>query len=170
MRIRSGRRRWVLRELLSGVWQGLRCGTLLSPSHTRVHFRHSRLLLPSVHNDADGLDNRRPRTFVWRVARSALFLHQNDAYERMWFLVVPPTMTLLDDYEIRYKVEGMKIVDAMIKNVPSDLLRRTGVTELLFTVSTIASRLRASTVGQDLLCSPVPFWVFLACGLSVGFP
>lgn len=94
---------------------------------------------------------------VWRVARSALFLHQNDAYERMWFLVVPPTMTLLDDYEIRYKIEGMKIVNAMIKNVPPDLLRRTGVTELLFTVSFITPRLHAFIAGQDLLCSPVPF-------------
>lgn len=75
---------------------------------------------------------------MWRVARLASFLHQNNAYEKMWFLVVPPTMTLLDDYEIRYKIEGMKIVDAMLRNVPPDLLRRTGVTELLFTVSSIA--------------------------------
>lgn len=44
-------------------------------------------------------------------------------------------MIFLDDYEIQYKTEGMRIVDVILKNVPPDLLRRTGVTDLLFTVS-----------------------------------
>ena len=77
------------------------------------------------------------RSMLWAVptAYASCWCFQKDAYEEMWFLIIPPMMTFLDDYEIRYKVEGMRIVDAMLKKVPPDLLRKTGVTDLLFTVS-----------------------------------
>ncbi|EIM85518.1 uncharacterized protein STEHIDRAFT_80936 [Stereum hirsutum FP-91666 SS1] len=96
------------------------------------------------------------RVIEWCVAGI-----ENDAYERMWFLVVPPTMTLLDDYEIRYKIEGMKIVDAMIKNVPSDLLRRTGVTELLFTTLTRSLTFLHSPDTPALLRAAIPTTISL---------
>ncbi|KAI0034408.1 hypothetical protein K488DRAFT_84026 [Vararia minispora EC-137] len=56
-----------------------------------------------------------------------------DAYDRLWYLVVPPTMTLLDDYEMRYKVAGTRAVDAVLRTAPPDLLLRTGVADLFFT-------------------------------------
>lgn len=59
---------------------------------------------------------------------------QATAYERLWHLVVPPVMTLLDDYEVRYKLRGVQLVVEMLESVPLDLLRRTGVSGLLFTV------------------------------------
>lgn len=43
-------------------------------------------------------------------------------------------MTLQDDYEVFYKLQGISITQEMIKRVPKELLRRTGVDELLFTV------------------------------------
>jgi hypothetical protein len=43
-------------------------------------------------------------------------------------------MTLLDDYEAPYKLRGIRIVSEMLEQVPMDLLRRTGVDGLLFTV------------------------------------
>jgi hypothetical protein len=46
-------------------------------------------------------------------------------------------MTLLDDYEAPYKLRGIKIVSEMLERVPKDLLKRTGVDELLFTVCLI---------------------------------
>ncbi|KAI0052623.1 hypothetical protein FA95DRAFT_1663859 [Auriscalpium vulgare] len=55
-----------------------------------------------------------------------------DQYERVWYLVIPPTMALLDDFEIRYKLEGINVVAAILATAPPDLLRRTGVVELLF--------------------------------------
>lgn len=55
-------------------------------------------------------------------------------YERMWYLVVPPAMTLLDDYEAEYKLKGIIIVWEMLEKVPGELLKRTGVDGLLFTV------------------------------------
>jgi len=41
-------------------------------------------------------------------------------------------MTLLDDYEVAYKLRGIAITSRMLKTVPPDLLRRTGVDELIF--------------------------------------
>lgn len=43
-------------------------------------------------------------------------------------------MTLLDDYEVVYKLRGVAIISRMLKTVPPDLLRRTGVDELIFSV------------------------------------
>ena len=44
-------------------------------------------------------------------------------------------MTLLDDYEAKYKLWGVRIVLEMLRHVPKDLLRRTGVDGLLRSVS-----------------------------------
>lgn len=40
-------------------------------------------------------------------------------------------MTFLDDYEARYKLRGVVIVQEMLRHVPKDLLKRTGVDGLL---------------------------------------
>ena len=60
-------------------------------------------------------------------------------YERLWSLVVPPIMVLLDDYEVKYKIEGIHVVEALLENAPPDLLKRTGISELLFSVSAVLS-------------------------------
>lgn len=44
-------------------------------------------------------------------------------------------MTLLDDYEVKFKLQGVELVSEMLKNVPAELLRRTGIDGLLFAVS-----------------------------------
>ncbi|KAI0260491.1 hypothetical protein BC834DRAFT_900075 [Gloeopeniophorella convolvens] len=54
-----------------------------------------------------------------------------DAYERMWYLVVPPVMTLLDDFEAKYKLTGIRVINAMLERVPPSLLSRTGIAELI---------------------------------------
>jgi Tti2 family len=59
---------------------------------------------------------------------------QTDAYERLWYLVVPPVMTLLDDFEAGYKLLGIQVVNAMLEHVPFALLNRTGISELILTV------------------------------------
>ncbi|KAJ7646143.1 hypothetical protein B0H17DRAFT_1215798 [Mycena rosella] len=53
------------------------------------------------------------------------------AYEELWHLVIPPIMALLDDYEARYKLKGVRITSAMLERVPSSVLKRTGVDSLL---------------------------------------
>ncbi|OBZ71884.1 hypothetical protein A0H81_08168 [Grifola frondosa] len=54
------------------------------------------------------------------------------AYEKLWYLIIPPTMTLLDDYETSNKLRGVHLVAELLDRVPGDLLRRTGVDGLLF--------------------------------------
>ncbi|KAJ7068015.1 hypothetical protein C8F01DRAFT_1049818 [Mycena amicta] len=56
---------------------------------------------------------------------------KSSAYEEVWHLVIPPIMTLLDDYEAPYKLSGVMIAAAMLRHVPGSLLKRTGVDSLL---------------------------------------
>ncbi|KAH7931416.1 hypothetical protein BV22DRAFT_998586 [Leucogyrophana mollusca] len=53
------------------------------------------------------------------------------SYESLWHLIIPPVMTFLDDYEARYKLCGIQLASNMLKSVPRELLRRTGVDGLL---------------------------------------
>jgi hypothetical protein len=66
---------------------------------------------------------------LWCVQRI-----DTDAYERLWHLVVPPVMTLLDDFEAGYKLLGIKVVNAMLEHAPYPLLNRTGISELILAV------------------------------------
>ncbi len=43
-------------------------------------------------------------------------------------------MTLLDDFEARYKLLGIQVVTAMLENAPFPLLNRTGISELILAV------------------------------------
>ncbi len=43
-------------------------------------------------------------------------------------------MTLLDDYEVRFKIPGVRVVSEMLAHVPPELLRRTGMDALILTV------------------------------------
>ncbi|KAJ7578575.1 hypothetical protein C8J56DRAFT_351967 [Mycena floridula] len=54
-------------------------------------------------------------------------------YERLWHLIIPPVMTLIDDYQVPYKIHGVEIVQEMLQHVPVELLRRTGIDGLLRT-------------------------------------
>lgn len=59
------------------------------------------------------------------------FLSQSEAFEHMWHLVIPPVMTLLDDFEVRYKLQGVIIVQEMLLRLPKELIKRTGVDGLI---------------------------------------
>ncbi|KAF9498275.1 hypothetical protein BDN71DRAFT_1481305 [Pleurotus eryngii] len=57
----------------------------------------------------------------------------NDYWDELWHLIIPPIMSLLDDYEAKYKVQGAKIVSEMLRIVPRTVLKRTGIDGLLNT-------------------------------------
>ncbi len=40
-------------------------------------------------------------------------------------------MTLLDDYEAKHKLQGVYVVQEMLRNVPKDVLKRTGIAGLV---------------------------------------
>ncbi|PBL02090.1 hypothetical protein ARMGADRAFT_1071590 [Armillaria gallica] len=68
------------------------------------------------------------------TASLVLFVVKNirsEDYEDLWHLVIPSVMSLLDDYEARYKIKGVRIVSEMLHRVPKTLLKRTGVDGLL---------------------------------------
>ena len=44
-------------------------------------------------------------------------------------------MTMLDDYEAKYKLRGVKLVSQLLEVSPPDLLRRTGIDSLIMSVS-----------------------------------
>ncbi|KAG6896867.1 hypothetical protein C0992_005558 [Termitomyces sp. T32_za158] len=56
---------------------------------------------------------------------------RRDMYETLWHLIIPPVMTLLDDFETSYKLRGVGIVSEMLREVPGQLLKRTGVDGLI---------------------------------------
>ena len=59
---------------------------------------------------------------------------QSTVYEKLWHLVIPPVMTLLDDYEVKYKLQGVRLASHLLENAPGELLRRTGIDGLLYQV------------------------------------
>ena len=44
-------------------------------------------------------------------------------------------MTMLDDYEAKYKLRGVKLVSQLLEVSPPDLLLRTGIDSLIMGVS-----------------------------------
>ncbi|PIL36652.1 hypothetical protein GSI_00341 [Ganoderma sinense ZZ0214-1] len=51
--------------------------------------------------------------------------------EKLWHLFIPPIMTLLDDYEAKYKLLGVQLVSQLLEVSPPDLLQRTGIDSLI---------------------------------------
>ncbi|CCM03990.1 uncharacterized protein FIBRA_06146 [Fibroporia radiculosa] len=65
-------------------------------------------------------------TLSWCLRHSSSIV-----YEKLWHLIIPPVMTMLDDYEAPQKMHGIRLVTEMLQEVPADLLCRTGVDRLL---------------------------------------
>jgi len=53
----------------------------------------------------------------------------------LWPLVIPPIMTMLDDHDMRGRLPGVAVAEALVNVVPTTLLRHTGVGELIEKVS-----------------------------------
>ena len=68
-------------------------------------------------------------------------------------------MTMLDDYETKYKLRGVKLVSQLLEVSPPDLLRRTGIDSLIMSVSSpvfLVASLRpfGCCVHVEILLSP----------------
>ena len=81
---------------------------------------------------SSGMLFKSPRT--WIMLTSIL---QSDDYERLWPLLIPPLMTLLDDFQAPYKLHGVNIVREMLRTLPKQLLKRTGLHALLAQVRSL---------------------------------
>ncbi|KAJ3743501.1 hypothetical protein DFH05DRAFT_1618591 [Lentinula detonsa] len=58
---------------------------------------------------------------------------QSQDYDRLWYLVIPPIMTFLDDWQVPYKLKGVQMVEDLLQHVPREVLKRTGVDGLILT-------------------------------------
>ncbi|KAK5165224.1 CCA tRNA nucleotidyltransferase, mitochondrial [Saxophila tyrrhenica] len=50
--------------------------------------------------------------------------------EGVWHLLIPPLLTLVDDWEVRYKTLGVKLVQQVLLVTPPALLKKTGLGEV----------------------------------------
>ncbi|KAI3612996.1 trna-specific trna nucleotidyltransferase [Moniliophthora roreri] len=71
------------------------------------------------------------QTWKGNVGAPSIVLWCTDDYNRLWHLVIPPTMTILDDYQVLYKLKGTQIVLEILERVSGDLLKRTGIDGLI---------------------------------------
>jgi hypothetical protein len=55
--------------------------------------------------------------------------------EQRWPLLVPPIMTISDDREAKWRMRILPCISSLIEKAPADLLRRTGLQDLLQEVS-----------------------------------
>ncbi|KAH7097590.1 hypothetical protein BKA62DRAFT_623655 [Auriculariales sp. MPI-PUGE-AT-0066] len=67
-----------------------------------------------------------PATVLWCTAHVS-----GDDFESLWHLLIPPIMTMLDDYETRYKIWGVRNAAILIDRAPPVIIKRTGIGALL---------------------------------------
>lgn len=73
---------------------------------------------------------------AWKGDKDAHVLHllrwciaslNERTVEDVWPLIVPPLLTLVDDWEVKYKEEGAKLIRRLLQVTPPDLLAKTGL-------------------------------------------
>lgn len=69
----------------------------------------------------------------------------------MWHLLIPPVITLLDDFEVRFKLQGVLVVQQMLQHVPKDLMKRTGIDGLIHSVRRVSPLRPDFQISQRLL-------------------
>lgn len=125
--------------------------------HPRLHLTTARAL--SRPADAQDTYHHQPwkdHPGLEEILRWCILNTQSPTYEQIWPLILPPTMTFLDDYEVPYKVLGVHLVSDMLTRVPPELLLRTGVDALLFTSLTNALNHLRDPSTPELIYAAVP--------------
>ncbi|KIK79998.1 hypothetical protein PAXRUDRAFT_833799 [Paxillus rubicundulus Ve08.2h10] len=90
------------------------------------------------------------------VVRWAVLNSEPSAYESTWPLLLPPVMSFLDDYQVLFKILGVRLVSNMLTRVPLELLLRTGVDALLFTSLTNSLNHLRDPLTPELIHIAVP--------------
>jgi len=53
-------------------------------------------------------------------------------FQEMWPLIVPPIMTMMDDWQAAYRIKAIVVVEELLRRADAGLLKRTGIDTLLF--------------------------------------
>ncbi|KAG8770990.1 hypothetical protein FRC12_003926 [Ceratobasidium sp. 428] len=97
----------------------------------------------------------------WNVLTWVLLHIESDDIESLWPLVIPPLLTLVDDYSPLYKIKGIVATNGLLQKVSPTLLRRTGIDELLFRALRSALQNLTSDLSPDLLRVAMPCYIRL---------
>ncbi|KIO03097.1 hypothetical protein M404DRAFT_146557, partial [Pisolithus tinctorius Marx 270] len=125
--------------------------------HPRLHLATARVLArPADTQDTYHHQPWKDCPGLEEVLRWCILNTQSPTYEQIWPLILPPTMTFLDDYEVPYKVLGVRLISDMLTCAPPELLLRTGVDALLFTSLTNALNHLRDPSTPELIRAVVP--------------
>ncbi|KAI6043493.1 hypothetical protein EDC04DRAFT_2890890 [Pisolithus marmoratus] len=125
--------------------------------HPRLHLATARVLArPADTQDTYHYQPWKDHPGLEEVLRWCILNTQSPTYEQIWPLILPPTMTFLDDYEVPYKVLGIRLISDMLTRVHAELLLRTGVDALLFTSLTNALNHLRDPSTPELIRAAVP--------------
>ncbi|QRW05517.1 short chain dehydrogenase [Ceratobasidium sp. AG-Ba] len=97
----------------------------------------------------------------WNTLAWVLSHLESDSFESLWPLIIPPLLTLVDDYDPAYKIRGIAVTNALLQRISASLLHRTGIDELLFKALQSALQNLTSDQSPTLLRAAMPCYLSL---------
>ncbi|KAF9520981.1 hypothetical protein BS47DRAFT_1335069 [Hydnum rufescens UP504] len=152
------RRRKILKDILEYDIKPL----FLANAHPRVNLDSGRKLFRIAGGPAAAQDMyedqlwKRRGLGCWNVIRWSVIHMQREDFELLWPLLIPPLMTLLDDYDPPFKIRGIEIAHEMLRKVDANLINRTGISTLLSSSLTNAFAFMTAPETPQLLVAAVP--------------
>ncbi|OMP86226.1 CCA tRNA nucleotidyltransferase, mitochondrial [Diplodia seriata] len=104
--------------------------------------------------------------YALELLRWVLLTADSDGIEKIWPLVVPPVLALLDDSDPKFKAKGCDLLRLLLEITPPSLLKRTGLAkefkDTLFPCLTYLPSLTPETESITLLNAAYPALISLA--------
>ncbi|KAF8332696.1 uncharacterized protein EI90DRAFT_2971481 [Cantharellus anzutake] len=97
----------------------------------------------------------------WNVLRWCIRQLPAEDFESVWPLVVPPLMTLVDDFDPPFKIRGIDISHDLLQKLDASLLKRTGLDTLLSASYSGALTFQKSPETPRILTTTVPAFLSL---------
>ncbi|KAG8977881.1 hypothetical protein FRC05_000409 [Tulasnella sp. 425] len=89
----------------------------------------------------------------WNTLRWTVSQLQRDDFEKLWPLLIPPLMTLLDDYQTIFRIKGIQVLHGLLEQVDGNLLKRTGIASLFS--NSLLNSINRSTDPEIALILPL---------------
>ena len=111
-----------------------------STPHPMLHTQTSRALPrpaggPDAHTDFHDISSQRFKSpSAWgchNILSWCISMLPPDQIERRVGLIIPPTLTLMDDWEPSWRGRGIRILDSWIDKIPQQTLQRMGLDKLV---------------------------------------
>ncbi|KAF8305477.1 hypothetical protein DL93DRAFT_2102035 [Clavulina sp. PMI_390] len=142
----------IVREVLETEINPL----FIASAHPRVNLDSGRSLPRPAGGTAATQDFYREQHWkneglgCWNCLRWCIMQLDDGDFETLWPLVIPPLMTLVDDFDPRFKPRGIAVATELVDRVDASLLKRTGVDSLLFQFLGTAMRFLSEETAPPL--------------------